>query len=323
MNYRNIFAARNLAVLFACAQLLLLVPAGAEDDARPSEEPKPAAKTSESFVRVMHDESDQPLFMETAIVSFVPVDKNLTGLHVDLVGVVHVAEKDYYEQLNKRFELYDAVLYELVAPEGVKIPKGGRKEGGGHPITALQNGMKNMLELEFQLEHIDYTKENFIHADMTPEEFAQSMKDRDESFIKTFFRLIGHSAAMQAKGGTSDADLLMALFAKDRAVRLKRIMAAQFEEMDVMMMAFDGPDGSTIITERNKKALSVLDREIKGGKKRIAVFYGAGHLPDLQARLLADHGMRRTGIEWLPAWSLRSAESSATEQSPQPKADDE
>ena len=32
----------------------------------------------------------------------------------------------------------------------------------------LQNGMKDMLELEHQLQHIDYHKDNFVHADMSP-----------------------------------------------------------------------------------------------------------------------------------------------------------
>ena len=84
---------------------------------------------------------------------------------VDLIGAVHIGEKEYFQKLNKRFENYEAMLYELVAPEGTVIPKGGG--GGGiptNPIAAMQSGMKAVLGLEFQLEHIDYTKDNFIHA---------------------------------------------------------------------------------------------------------------------------------------------------------------
>ena len=71
---------------------------------------------------------------------------------------------------------------------------------------------------------------------------------------------------------------------------------------------FDGPEGSTIITERNKKAFEVLSREIAKGRKKMAVFYGAGHLPDMQRRLEQDFGMQRKGTEWISAWSLAPPE---------------
>ena len=41
-------------------------------------------------------------------------------------------------QLNRRFRKYDAVLYELVAPEGTVVPR-GRGTSNSHPLGALQN----------------------------------------------------------------------------------------------------------------------------------------------------------------------------------------
>ena len=38
--------------------------------------------------------------------------------------------------------------------------------------------MTSALGLSFQLDEIDYTRPNLVHADMTPDEFAQSMRDR-------------------------------------------------------------------------------------------------------------------------------------------------
>jgi hypothetical protein len=121
---------------------------------------------------------------------------------------------------------------------------------------------------------------------------------------------MGQSAAQQATGKqtVSDVDILFALLAKDRAFRLKRIMAQQFEGMESAVSIFEGPDGSTIISERNKKCFEVLQREIDKGHKRIGVFYGAGHFPDMEARLAADFGLQRAGETWLVAWDLtRSA----------------
>ena len=93
-------------------------------------------------------------------------------------------------------------------------------------------------------------------------------------------------------------------------------MAKQFADMEGEIGMFDGPEGSAIITERNKKAFEVLRREIAKGRKKIAVFYGAGHLPDMQRRLEQDFGMQQTGTDWVTAWSLIPSGDSASQQEP-------
>lgn len=267
----------------------------------------PAAAADESkFLRLSRDDQRRPLAMETAVVSYTSAAR--PGVQVDLVGAVHVGDKSYYDDLNKLFEKYDVVLYELVAPEGTRIPKGGRKGPSTHPVGALQDGMSTLLELSHQLACVDYTKDNFVHADMSPEEFSKAMADRGESFFQLFLRLMGTGIAQNAAGagGTNDAALLMALFSKDRATKLKVVMAEQFESLEGHMAALDGPEGSTIITERNKRCFAVLEKQLAEGKnKRIAIFYGAGHLPDMERRLLADFGFKRSGESWLTAWNLQ------------------
>jgi hypothetical protein len=263
-----------------------------------------AEDESSDFVRIRRSAADEPLALETAIAGFVATKGQLRGVTVDLIGAIHVADKRYYAALNRRLATYDAVLYELVAPEGAQVPQPGRSPASA--VGGLQVGMKAMLELEFQLDCIDYDRDNMVHADMSPQEFASTMKRRNESFLGTFFRIMGRSFAEQSKDpfGSGDLRILAALFAEDRAYQLKLALAEQFEDMEQQMSLFDGPEGSTIVTERNKKVLQVLAREVKRGKKRIAVFYGAGHLPDIQRRLEEDFGMKRVRTEWIPAWSL-------------------
>lgn len=279
------------------------------DQAGKASREKKADENKTKFIRVRRSEDNKPLALETAIVRYVPKEGD-KPLVVDLVGAVHVGDKSYYEELNKRFKDYDVVLYELVAPPGAKIPKGGRGgNSSGHPVGAMQDGLKSILDLDHQLDQIDYTADNFVHADMSPDEFSKTMADRGESFMQMFFRLMGQGAAQQATGGGSnDIGMLFALFSRDRAQRMKLMMAEQFENLEGQMAAFDGPEGSTIITERNKKAFEVLDRELKNGKTKIAVFYGAGHLPDMEERLIRDFQMKRADQEtqWIPAWSLES-----------------
>ena len=70
------------------------------------------------------------------------------------------------------------------------------------------------------------------------------------------------------------------------------------------MAMFEGREGSTIINHRNAKALEVMKRELASGKKKVALFYGAGHLPDMERRLMSDFQMKRGGQFWMEAWKL-------------------
>ena len=272
-----------------------------------------AAETKDigkDWVRMKYDSNEEPIAMQTAVVHYVPMKSNGkpgSGATVDLIGAVHIGDVGYYRKLNRQFTQYDALLYELVAPEGTKVAL-GRGTSNAHPIGAMQNMAKDFLELDHQLEYVDYTRPNFIHADMSPDEFAQAMKDRNESFLQMYFKLLGTAMAEQskvaAKGDSNDLDLITALFASDRPRRLKIILAKQLSEMEGMMVSFGGEEGSTIITERNKKALAVLKSQIAAGKKHIGIFYGAGHLSDMDKRLRTDFHLQPASITWLTAWDL-------------------
>jgi hypothetical protein len=94
------------------------------------------------------------------------------------------------------------------------------------------------------------------------------------------------------------------LFDRNRSSTLKRIMAEQFEDMDGAMSALEGPNGSAIVSERNKVALKKLSDQLAAGKKKIAIFYGAAHMNDIEKRLVSEFGLKRSGEEWLTAWKL-------------------
>ena len=295
-----------LCLLYACS---ISLQAGEKPQANKDKE------SSSRFIRLSRDEKNQPLALEAAIVRYVPKDRGKKSPIVDLVTAVHIGEKNYYERLNKEFEGYDAVLYELVAPEGTRVPKGGGS-GSGSFISMIQKAMKDVLELDFQLQMIDYTRPNLIHADMSPAQFAESMNKRGESMLSMFIRMMITAMNQQDSQETaaSDAQLLMALFDKDRAMALKRVMAEQFQSMDGMLSAMEGADGSTLISERNKVAIEVLRKQIGEGKKKLAIFYGGGHMPDLDKRLRDQFGLVPSSTRWLVAWDLKSKSKPASDE---------
>ena len=292
-------------------QALAAPPAVLPTDSAKSADDRSAPELGSDWVRVLKDEDGELVGMQTAVVRYAPAKNqngSAKGVTVDLIGAVHIGDAAYYRDLNDRFATYDALLYELVAPEGTVVER-GRGTSNMHPVGALQNGIKNLLELEHQLEQVDYTKKNFVHADMSPDQFVQAMKDRNESFLQMYFRLLGQSMAqqseMQAKGQSLDFDLLSALFADDRPRRLKIALAKQLAEMESLMVSFGGEQGSVIITERNKMALKVLKQQLDGGKKQLAVFYGAGHLNDMHERLRTEFSLQPVSVTWLTAWDLK------------------
>ncbi len=295
---------RRRLVLFTLLASLAVTAARGDEKTSSAEDPK--------FVRLRSSAAGEPIALETAVVRYTPRDGERPGVTVDLIGAVHIGDKAYYDQINQLFEKYDVVLYELVARRD-EVPRAGQRSA--HPVSALQVGLKNMLELEFQLDRVDYTKKNLRHADMTPREFAASMRDRGESFSQLFFRMLGQSIAQQSKqpSNSSDVRLLAALFSRDRALELKRVMAEQFDDLSMATAVLDGPEGSTILTERNKRALSVLKQTLSEGHRRIGIFYGAAHLPDMEKRLGADFGLVPTGKRWLTAWSLAAPPPAAAE----------
>ena len=96
---------------------------------------------------------------------------------------------------------------------------------------------------------------------------------------------------------------LMAGIASGNTAEFKRSMAPLLGEAEALITHIEGDDGTVIVTERNKIVMSVLARELKAGHEQVAIFYGAGHLPDLEQRLKDAGFQRDTGV-WMTAWEI-------------------
>jgi hypothetical protein len=259
-----------------------------------------------AFIRVDRDDAGTALSFQTSIVSFrAPDGAGPAGLEVDLVGAIHIADSRYYEELNARFLDYDAVLYELVAPEGTRVPLGGVEDNS--LLSSLQGGMAHMLGLEFQLRHVDYTRANLIHSDLSPEQMADSMAARGETAADYLSRAIAMMMNDYARDplGVRNLGLILALFSADRERLLKVQVAGLMLATEAATAVFEGPDGSTLIGERNKRAFSVLQDRIRLGDRRIAIFFGAAHMNGIAELLTGELGLQAAGTVWIDAWDLR------------------
>jgi len=253
------------------------------------------------FARVATDDQDRPTALQLAIVTYVP-ERGNARYSVDLVSAIHIAEQEYYASLNDRFEDYDTLLYELVAPQGTVVTPETERKGF---ISNAQMTMTRLLDLTFQLDEIDYTQRNFVHADLSGDELSQSMADRNENLYTYFWRVFFASMREYGKDplGLRDWQLIAAVLKNDDDGALKTILAYELVDLDNIQDILGEDSDSAVIGARNERAIEVLHNQLDSGAKRIGIFYGVGHMPDLEERLLR-MGLVPTRTIWVDAWNL-------------------
>jgi hypothetical protein len=304
-------------------------PGNATSVAKPSSSPSAAAQSTAktatkqsgekekaaeplTYMRVRRDARERPLALETAIGHYVSTQG--PPITVDLIGAIHVGDADYYHKLNERFRTYDKVLFELVMPEGQSL-KGLGDHRSNHPIGMLQQSLPSILDLDYQLKAIDYTAKNFEHADLSPDEMAAAIRKRGDNgasiAIKVFFDILNQSnrvsQAQAKKGGAelSELQLLSAMFDPNRPLALKKMFAEQMDVIGGLGTGLGSTLDTILVQDRNNAAMKVLKKEVGKGTKKIAVFYGAAHMPDFDRRLTQELKFKRESLTWDTAWDLR------------------
>lgn len=237
--------------------------------------------------------------LESAIVTY----HNDDGVSVDLIAALHVAEKSYYRRLEDSFDDYDAVLYEMIKPRGAAPPGPGAVSKSG--VSGLQRWLKRLLQLEFQLDAIDYTRDNFVHADLDLESFQGMQRQRGESLLGLMLRaMLREMSRPTATTQPTLDDIMRAMASPDSARQYKLLLAPQFQDMENIIAGFEGPDGSVLVTERNNAAVRALKDSIAGNNKSIAIFFGAAHMPGIEQQMTRDLGFQRVATTWLVAWDM-------------------
>src|SRR5688572_21859771 len=194
--------------------------------------------------------------LETADVVFV----NDAGAVVRLVSAVHIGEGAYFKGLADSFKERDCVLYELVKSKDAAVPVPGVEREASNAIGQLQVFLKDTLNLEFQLDQIDYSAPNFVHADLDAETFTKMQEERGETFAQLMLQQL--MKAMTAPPPNVDPaaadealeDLVRMFTRPDMERQVKLFVAKQLGQMEEHALGLDGPNGSVIVTERNKAA---------------------------------------------------------------------
>ena len=267
----------------------------------------------DSYLRFIEGENEWQGKLQTAITRY----RNDSGQVVELIAAVHVADPSYFDQLNQHFESLHTVLFELITdvkPMSADT-KGVETEPGryGSTLGLVQTLLADFLDLEFQLLGIDYSAENFRHADLSAAELRVIMDSKDESFFSMFIRLAeaqleAERNAIQAKMISSSLlsfrSLLEALSADNQAQALKYLIAQELARSGGLALRPEIESELTILGDRNRVALDILDQSLDAGMESVGLFYGAAHMPGLARELTKNMGFRQTSQVWLTAWQL-------------------
>ena len=301
MRYR--VASRSFVFCLAAACSLATLPCvRAEAPANPAVDARPLAPDEIKFLRFVEGDRTGAR-LETSIVTY----RNEAGATLRLVGAVHIGEKSYYEGLNDTFRGDDAVLYEMVKPKNVPIPKPNQPSKSG--IGKFQHFLKDSLNLDFQLDVVDYSRPNFVHADLDAETFEKMQAERGETIFTLMIRQMMNTMSKGDGAAGLNADdlpgeLIAMLCRPDGERQGKLLLARHMGDMEKAAAGLDGPNGSVILSERNKAALKVLAKTLAGGKKHVSIFYGAAHMPSMSETIQKDMGFKPVSVEWRMAWDL-------------------
>lgn len=285
-------------------------------------------------IRLTKRDDGLPTSLDTSVVRYSGryrgEDGETRDVYVDLVGAVHIAEKSYYDAINESFKDYETVVFELVTDSDdvaamIEEAKEKKKEKRNYfnplnYISYFQEDSAKFLRLAYQMDGIDYAAENLRRGDCGGLEFIlMTIKNGD---VVDFFVEIFAQSLLSSTPGSTEGGMIALLCAKDRRLVARRLFAVElaessFADFDKERRALDEgnaegenkPRESAIIHLRNKKALAVVRDELDKGRERVALFFGAAHLPDLGKHLEEDFGLnRQPEVRWFKAWNLEKIE---------------
>jgi hypothetical protein len=244
-----------------------------------------------SYVRVTSGPEGGAL--DAAVAGFERAD----GRRVYLVGAVHIAHAETFVAQQSVLDAMDLVLWEGVG--GQEKPSVEAMERFD-VLFQTQVLLKNVLNLDFQLEQVDYERSFWRNSDMGVDQLQAELDARGLS-------LLPNEELFRALFGTLFRVIDPARVPRNEALgRPYRALVAPFMADTERLFAQAGAEGLKVvlIELRNRLVMDDLAAVLAGpdAPQRIGIYYGAGHLPDMARILLDEMGFSYLGVHWIEAW---------------------
>lgn len=176
----------------------------------------------------------------------------------------------------------------------------------------IQLKLAQALGLEFQGVAIDYDRQKWRNSDMTVDEVQARLKAEGASADMLFSMLEGKSLSARVVSlllgfiqNAPQMQLMVKVMLMEATSRADDAMGAagpQMANLNKMM--------KVIVSDRNRVVLDDLRKVIDAepAVTSVAIFYGAGHLPEMEKSLADDFGMVKldadAGVRWFTAMDI-------------------
>lgn len=286
------------------------------------------------YIRVTNPDTNT-LALQIAVRRFVPDAGH--GPVFWLVGTAHLGDPAYYHALQKHLDAQTIVLFEGVNSDAhprhvlkpgespdtnaasAFPPPAGTETNAGY---SMQSALASSLGLVFQLDAIDYDRTNFLNSDLSVLQIqrlllndpdataaAPGEKGRSDPTFDALLQIMDGSSFLGtiAKWGVQyiGSDPKMRATTKFMLIEALGGLKGDFSEIRGLP-----PDMSNLlkilIQARNQNVVDDLKIESARipASGSIAVFYGTGHMPNLEKRIVKDLHYRPDGDIWFTAFSV-------------------
>jgi hypothetical protein len=276
----------------------------------------------EPYVRVVRPATNV-VQLQISIRKFVPPGRRQPA--VWLASAVHLGERDYYRALQEHLDAQTLVLYEGIDAGDADTGNAPPEDRASSSAT-LQARLAQALGLAFQLDAIDYERANFRPSDLNVQELralmagaapAEDKQRADQTFeslveimeggsllsplLNTGLSLIGASPRFQALSKFALIEMIGEL--QGDLSQLQGLPPHLAHLLDVL------------IQKRNEKVLADLKSAVTklGSRDSISVFYGTGHMGDLEQRLRKELNYRPAEQLWLTALEVDFGQAGVSE----------
>lgn len=263
--------------------------------------------------------------LQIAVRDYVPLDGR--GPRLRLVGAIHIASRNFYTDVQSVLDQADCVLFEGVsdAPGDFKRDPAARKKD--HLYTKVADA----LGLITQFEGIDYRRDHFVNADLSPAQMRALLEadiakgGEDAVAARAAKEQFATLTKMMKGGGGGMTGVMVNLMLgfvgqspKLRATLLLTLASADPSADPSFGQAGKGAArlGRLILDDRNAAVLEALRDKVDdlGSDQTVAVFYGAAHLRGIEDALIRRFGYVPGATRWLTAFEVDAAVAGLSEQ---------
>jgi len=300
------------------------------------------------YMRVARPD-DETIALQIALRKFNPTRRD--GPVIWLSAASHLGDSNYYATLQAHLDTQGLVLFEGVKDETenqdaikTRIAASARRaekhraaaESDGGPSSSLQTSMAESLGLLFQLEAIDYERSHFRNSDLSVQQIQRLMaggeasrpsprgkasrRNANEEGNQEFQRLLEMMDGSSIMGAVLNLGLKIIGSSPKLQALTRLVMIETLGQLrgDITQMKGLPPEMKELITvliqERNKAVLADLGGAMKQRPppRSISIFYGAGHMDDMERRLRRDYKYTCQEVRWLTAFAVNTHESGLT-----------